>query len=375
MNSKKLISESYYPSYMTMSRDEAEEIFNSFINIFKSVWSSVKLLFATLKLNINVIAAVVAGNDNWLKNSYAEFEKERSDYANEMQKNLKYFYKAIGPENGDRTLEQSATRLFLMAANPLAYASYATSPLAQSTSTDEVNDGKMSDRLKRALVMFGLITNESINSHHVLVEAAQAPQVIPPEEVKKYQKIAKEYITQEKKKMDAVLLKMADNIFVLKKLAEAKSFDELKNAISDANKKGIKLVDNGLDNIENKLKTGVQNYEKTNQQEFKEKIMKIKKVYPDLAKMNDQEAMTTYIFGVIKSQIQQNLIKIYNSTVKNSKAIIVPNLTPAETKALSETPVGQEYLQMLDEFSKNIENGNKDIEKKKDDLTQSQVAL
>ena len=126
MNSKKLISEAYYPSYMTMSRDEAEEIFNSFINIFKSVWSSVKLLFATLKLNINVIAAVVAGNDNCLKNSYAEFEKERSDYANEMQKNLKYFYKAIGPENGDRTLEQSATRLFLMAANPLAYASYAT---------------------------------------------------------------------------------------------------------------------------------------------------------------------------------------------------------------------------------------------------------
>jgi hypothetical protein len=375
MKNKKLLTESYYPSYMTMTQEEASEIIESFINIFKSVWSSVKLLFNTLKLNINVVAASWAGNDTWLKNSYAEFEAERANYAKEMQGNLKYFYKAIG--NGkDNTLEQSATRLFLMAANPLAYASFASSPLAPSSSGDSSKKpSEMSDRLKRALVMFGIIQNESINSRDILFEAAKAPQVIPPAEVEKYQKIAKQYIEQEKKKMETVTNKMADDISTLKGLAEAKNFEELKNAIKDAQKKGIKLVDNGLDNVENKLKLGIQNYEKTNQQDFKDKVAQIKKEHPDLAKMNDQDAMTTYVFGVIKSQLQQNLIKLYNATVKNSKSIIVPNLSPAETKALSETPVGQEYLRMLQEFSDNIDNGNKSIKKKKEDLTQNPTAL
>lgn len=378
MKNKKLLTESYYPSYMTMTQEEAGEIIESFINIFKSVWSSVKLLFNTLKLNINVVAASWAGNDTWLKNSYAEFESERANYAKEMQGNLKYFYKAIG--NGEnRTLEQSATRLFLMAANPLAYASFASSPLAPQGGTHGSDSSKkqneMSDRLKRALVMFGIIQNESLNSRDILFEAAKAPQVIPPAEVEKYQKIAKQYIEQEKKKMETVTNKMADDISTLKGLAEAKNFEDLKKAIKDAQKKGIKLVDNGIDNVENKLKLGIQNYEKTNQQDFKDKVAQIKKEHPDLAKMNDQDAMITYVFGVIKSQIQQNLIKLYNSTVKNSKSMIIPNLSPAETKALSETSVGQEYLRMLQEFSNNIDNGNKSIKKKKEDLTQNPTAL
>ena len=52
---KKLLKESSYPSYMVFSIDEMEDIFKSFANIFKSVWSSIKLLSNTLLLNLKLI--------------------------------------------------------------------------------------------------------------------------------------------------------------------------------------------------------------------------------------------------------------------------------------------------------------------------------
>ena len=79
---------SRYPDYLRFSTEEMKKIFDMFWSVVKSVWQSIKLLTATLELNLKVVLGTWTGNRKMIDDAFGKFQEKRQDYDTKMRENL-----------------------------------------------------------------------------------------------------------------------------------------------------------------------------------------------------------------------------------------------------------------------------------------------
>ena len=364
----KLINESGYPSYMTITRQEMEPILDSFWNIFKSIKESVKLLWSTFKLNLNVLDATFRNNSVALQKSFDEFNKERADYNKEMKENLKYFAKAYGKAD---TLEGVGSRVLVAAFNPLMFFGFGRmSDIAAGDNKGETDvpkdpgDSKGSgaqkdakgknatDRVKNLLKFFGYSSlNEAAQKND-----QQAP-VVDQNVINKLNTLAQNYVANEKKNMEKVLGIAGGYISLIKKISDAKNFDELVASYSSAEASGIKISSAEIKKMSDSIKASIQKQSKDDPKKFAETIAKLRKERPELKNQDDVTAAMSVAFSVVKSDSQKRFTDLYNKSVANAQKTIDPNLDQESLKVLSASPKGKEYLNMIADFNNKLRSG------------------
>lgn len=365
----KLINESGYPSYMTITRQEMEPILDSFWNIFKSIKESVKLLWSTFKLNLNVLDATFRNNSVVLQKSFDQFKEERAEYNKEMKENLKYFAKAYGSAG---TLEGVGSRVLVAAFNPLMFFGFGRmsdiasgkgskgpdAPGASPGSSKNSDDQKKSkgknatDRVKNLLKFFGYSSlNEAAQKND-----QQAP-AVDQNAINKLNTLVQNYVANEKKNMEKVLGIAGGYISLIKKISDAKNFDELVASYSSAEVSGIKISSAEIKKMSDSIKVSIQKQSKDDPKKFAETIAKLRKERPELKSQDDVTAAMSVAFSVVKSDSQKRFTDLYNKSVANAQKTIDPNLDQESLKVLSASQKGKEYLNMIADFNNKLRSG------------------
>jgi len=369
-NDSKLLKESI-PSYMQVSPNDMKEIYGSFLNIFKTFWSSVKLLSSTLALNLKVIIYSAFNDQKWINGAFAKFATARATYDSEMVDNLEYFRKNYSDSRLD-TLGGFGPKVLAFAANPLLFFSNQKAGKAAKIKTKKEEEKppepaknkdntkenptiqKMSDRLKTAMAFFGFSS---------LSEAVQTP-VIQGEYNEKLEIMsqkAKSMLATETMHAQELLSKLSDRVFVIKKIVNAKDFDEMIEAAEAAEK--IKM-----DFSPQSFRTAYQNISDSLEKEKKDKPEQLKKAmedirlkFPDITEKDDIKAMTNFVFGIAKANIQAKATQSYNDLINKAKSAMFIPVDEETKEQLLTSDEGKKYLAMLDEFEKNLESGQKEM--------------
>ena len=126
---------------MQITQEEMETIYGSFFNIFKTMWSSIKLLSSTLALNLKVITYSAFRDKKRINDAFATFAVARAKYDNEMVKNLEYFRKSYSDSRLD-TLGGFGPKLLAFAANPLLFFANEKAGKAATVSIPDEDDNK-----------------------------------------------------------------------------------------------------------------------------------------------------------------------------------------------------------------------------------------
>jgi len=83
------------PASMRASPEMREKLVSSFGNIFKSIWSSTKLLGNNLMFNARMAVAAMDGDREKMKDAFKKFADAREEFAKESDENLRYFRDAF----------------------------------------------------------------------------------------------------------------------------------------------------------------------------------------------------------------------------------------------------------------------------------------
>lgn len=376
---RRLISEAIatIPSYMTLDDTQRGNLVGSFANIFKSVFSSLKLLGNTLILNLNVVQAAFTNDQAKIKSAFAKFKEKRADYDEEMRDNLKYFRKFY--EGEDEPLGGFGPRVLAFAVNPmLPFMVSGPSKPQKASDEGEGEDktkaktktkqttpaaGGYTPRVNNALTFFGY--NASNLSEQKVPATGAVPEVSPEvrAEVNKIQAIAKKFVDGEKANAQEILKQLGNKPAALKKIVESKNFDELESALKQAESAGLKLYTKNISSVKKSVYDDLQKKQKENPEEFSKAILKLKKEFPDLVAKDDVEFAATVAFGTVKSQIQQQLIALYNQFISSAfEAMKLPVDQQTRSK-LSQSRLGVEYLNTLDDFAMKIELGAQEVKR------------
>jgi len=377
-NNDKLLKEAY-PSYMLIGKEDMDDIFESFKNIFKTAWSSIKLLSSTLTLNLKVIKYTFRKDKEKIDAAFYEFAVKRAIYDDEMTNNLKFFNQNY---NDDKMLSGYGPGMLAFAANPLLFLSNRQANKRFNTSKNNNKDPrksdlekpdpekpkartqKISDRVKAAMVFFGFSIKESLS------EAAQMPQAQPAESVSalgqaeeqvKLENLAKEMLKTETEHAQSLLLTLAGRPAVMKRVVDAKNFDEMIVAAEAGEKIGMDLSSQAFRTAYNNIVATLNKEQKKDPKKFKKSIDDISAKYPDIIEKDDIKAMTAFMFGTAKASIQADLIKSYNMIAEGAKAAMQLPIKDDIEAALNKTDTGLKYLSMLSEFERNIESGQQEM--------------
>lgn len=375
-NNDKLLKEAY-PSYMLIGKEDMDDIFDSFKNIFKTAWSSIKLLSNTLALNLKVIKYTFRKDEANIKAAFNEFAVKRATYDKEMTKNLKFFSQNY---NDDKMLSGYGPGMLAFAANPLLFLSNRQAnkrfnpedekkeeeiPLPKPPEkTKAAGTQKISDRVKAAMVFFGFSINEGLS------EAAQMPQAQPTESVSapgqaeeqvKLANLAKEMLKTETEHAQSLLSTLAGRPAVIKQVVNAKNFDEMIVAAAAGEKIGMDLSSQAFRTAYNNIVATLNKEQKSDPNKFKKSIDGIRAKYPDIIEKDDIKAMTAFMFGTAKASIQADLIKSYNMIAEGAKAAMQLPIKDDIKAALNKTDTGMKYVSMLSEFERNIESGQQEM--------------
>lgn len=403
-NDDKLLKESI-PSYMRITQEEMETIYGSFFNIFKTMWSSIKLLSSTLALNLKVITYSAFKDKKRINAAFTTFAEARSKYDTEMVKNLEYFRKSYSDSRLD-TLGGFGPKVLAFAANPLLF--FANQKAGKAAAVEIPDDGdkkskeekagqkekvvstqKMSDRLRNAMIVFGfsvkegkllefvqnpaiVVKNDSLNKSKE-IQAAQDKerirlQLIAKEKQSKQDKeriklqlMAKDMLATETARANELLAMLDGRPAVIKKIVDAKNFDEMIIAAEAGQRIKMDFSPQAFRSAYDDIVTTLKKESEENSEKFKKTVQDIRKKYPDITEKDDVKAMTAYMFGVSKVSIQTNATKEYNSLAASAKSAMFIPVDEETKKQLSTSDDGKKYLAMLDEFEKNLESGQKEM--------------
>jgi hypothetical protein len=375
-NNDKLLKEAY-PSYMLIGKEDMDNIFDSFKNIFKTAWSSIKLLSNTLALNLKVIKYTFRKDEANIKAAFNEFAVKRVTYDKEITKNLKFFSQNY---NDDKMLSGYGPGMLAFAANPLLFLSNRQAnkrfnpedekkeeekPLPKPQEKPQAaGTQKISDRVKAAMVFFGFSIKEGLS------EAAQMPQAQPAESVSapgqaeeqvKLANLAKEMLKTETEHAQSLLSTLAGRPAVIKQVVNAKNFDEMIVAAAAGEKIGMDLSSQAFRTAYNNIVATLNKEQKSDPNKFKKSIDDIRAKYPDIIEKDDIKAMTAFMFGTAKASIQADLIKSYNMIAEGAKAAMQLPIKDDIKAALNKTDTGLKYVSMLSEFERNIESGQQEM--------------
>ena len=370
------------PSYMSLSSKEMNSLFDSFLNIFRTMGNSIQLLGSTLTLNFRVIQGALAGDANKVKKAFGDFNKSRREYDKKVRENLKYFYEFYNMSGVDG-LGGYGPRWLLFAANPLVWlGAKAVTPATEDSSTFDKDDDGVPDflepeekkkrygihpDLKRALEFFGYgvpkssSVNEALNSNVNLQVSSLA---VPPEAMKesdKIQAVAKSYVDNERKHAEEILKTLQGRVAFIKKFAESKNFEELQQVASSAPSVGIKWSGEGIDKSYKAIETELQKKQKEDPDGFKKIVEDVKKLVPELDVNDPTEAMKNLAFGMAKSEIQSSLTNSYNQIMNAANEAMGLPVDQQTAKKLEESEIGRQYLQVLRDFTTRLESGSREV--------------
>ena len=368
-NDSRLLKESI-PSYMQVSPADMKEIYESFLNIFKTFWSSVKLLSSTLALNLKVITYTLFNDQKWIDGAFAKVATARATYDSEMIDNLEYFRKNYSDSRLD-TLGGFGPKMLALAANPLLFFSNQRAgkaakikeketppdnkpPKNKKATEENQTIQKMSDRLKAAMAFFGFSS---------LSEAVQTP-VIQSEYNEKLEIMsqkAKSMLATETIHAQELLSKLSDRVFVIKKIVNAKDFDEMIEAAEAAEKIKIDFSPQSFRTAYQNISDSLKKEKKDKPEQLKKAMEDIRLKFPDITEKDDIKAMTNFVFGIAKANIQAKAAQSYNDLINKAKSAMFIPVDEETKEQLLTSDEGKKYLAMLDEFEKNLESGQKEM--------------
>jgi hypothetical protein len=385
-NDDKLLKESI-PSYMQITPDEMETIYGSFFNIFKTMWSSIKLLSSTLALNLKVITYSAFRDQKRIKAAFTTFAAARAKYDTEMIDNLEYFRKSYSDSRLD-TLGGFGPKVLAFAANPLLFfANQKAGAAAEVEIPDNDNKKqknkeekeeknvaptqKMSDRLRNAMIVFGFsvkegrllefVQNSAIVVKNDSLNKAKEIQTAQNKEKIKLQLIAKDMLTTETARANELLAMLDGRPAVIKKIVDAKNFDEMIAAAEAGQRIQMDFSPQAFRSSYDDIVSTLKKESEDNSEKLKKTVQDIRKKYPEITEKDDIKAMTAYMFGVSKASIQINATKEYNSLAASAKSAMFIPVDEETKKQLLTSDEGKKYLAMLDEFEKNLESGQKEM--------------
>ena len=370
-----LLLESTMPSYMTLSLDEMSSIFESFVNIFKTIWSSVKLLTNTLVLNMKVVAGSITNDREAIKEAFDDFEEDRREYDKEMTDNLKYFKKYYVESRFD-TLGGFGPKVLAFAANPLLFVSsevsaatvsrgtlYTGPEISGPSASTKVASGaaKITPRLKAALDFFEY--DASRLSEAAVPQLKLSNQAI--EEMRELQSVARNFIDDERLRANEMLKMLSGRMSSIKKVVESKTFDELLEAIKEAERNGIKMFGSDVKSSRDKIQAEFERQIKQDPEKFKEAVKLMRQKAPEITDKDDLEVALKFVFGVTKSSVQRQLMDSYDKFLQDAKASMKLPIDASTQDQLRGSELGKEYLTMLKNFESDLETGKKQAEQVK----------
>jgi hypothetical protein len=405
---------------MKLSSEDVDVIVGSIGNFFKSLVSSFKLLGHTLVLNLNVIQASFSNDRKKIGEAFENFAVGRRKYDEETKENLTHFRKFYEME-GIEGLGGFGPKFLTFAANPLLFASTHRSaklsspdgekyippeisgyqsklrrsadaeadgpesidtgkPSTRKPSTRDEKSFPITPRVQRALDFFGYRYSSSLSEQKaaagVIDQPAPAPtkkaQVVPPEvqrEIGKMQSIAQKYVEDEQKRAGEILQIVSGRVAIVKKVIEAKNFDELLDAMSGASSAGLKLYDSNIKSVRQKITSDLQKQQKEDPVKFKAAVAELRKQAPDVAESDDLKAAETIMLGASKSQIQGKLINSYDSIFNDASKVMGLPISPQDRAGLEKTEIGKRYLAVLDDFDRKLQTGQATLQGAKSKIT------
>jgi len=116
------------------------------------------------------------------------------------------------------------------------------------------------------------------------------------------------------------------------------------------------------------FRTAYQNISDSLEKEKKDKPEQLKKAmedirlkFPDITEKDDIKAMTNFVFGIAKANIQAKATQSYNDLINKAKSAMFIPVDEETKEQLLTSDEGKKYLAMLDEFEKNLESGQKEM--------------
>lgn len=396
----RLLSEvSYYPDYMRFTSDEMSELFDMFWNVIKSVWQSIKLLTATLELNLRVVFGTWTNNRKMIDNAFDQFQAKREKYDVETAKNLKYFkeyYTDAGP--GPKFLAFVANPLLFVGAKISSatigraegeYKPYDVDRPIRSTfgitpseagATDSSDSSRrtssrkrtttpaaprISPRLKRALDFFEY--NASLSESATVLVPNQLPKAMQ-DEMLKLQSVAKSYVESERENANEILKKIAGISSSVKKLTDAKDFDEIVGALRDAESAGLKVSVNEIVRASKNIRSEFEKQQKEDPDGFMKSVELMRKKSTDIKDEDPIEAAMKFVFGISKSKVQQQLIDTQEQIMNDAKATMNLPIDQATKSKLEQSDTGREYLKIVDNFEEALQTGERSVQQLKSNL-------
>lgn len=390
-DNKRLLKESSYPSYMVFSISEMEEIFESFANIFKSVWSSIKLLSNTLLLNLKLITYNVTLDKKKIAAAKEDFATSRATYDAETKKNLKYFRKYYSDSNVE-TLWGTGPGILAFIANPFLFIATNSVDNSYFPSESEQEEARLaaiakaeddekktkrpldptstkpvfSEKLKYAMQVFGFrlnLSEQTAIDNNNLLEQAQANQ--HPEaaikEAARLKEIARRYVDTETIHAKNLSLQISGRAAVIKKIVDASNFDEMIAAAAEGEKIKMGLSSSAFKASAKNINESLEKQLKEDPKAFKQSIADMRQRTPEITEKDDVKAMSQFLFGVSKSRIQKQATSSYEGLVLSAKNAMQLPLDAKVVKQLEKDNLGKQYLTMLENFEKSLETGQKEM--------------
>ncbi|NDD92676.1 hypothetical protein EBZ37_11375, partial [bacterium] len=233
--------------------------------------------------------------------------------------------------------------------------STAAAPAAATATT--VTRIAASDRVKRALKFFEYDAS--------LSEAVEPAFKLPPgvsEEIKKLNTIARDFVSSEKQRGDEFLSKISDVVNSLREITNAKTFDELIASLKAAEARGIKLTVSEVQTASKKIRDELEKQRKEDPEKFKQAVMTMRQKSPDIKEADDVDAAMLFMFGVTKSNVQQQLIKMQESLLGRVRSVMNLPIDEEVRKELQQSGIGEEYLRFIDGFERTLTTGEKETE-------------
>jgi hypothetical protein len=365
------------PASMQLSKDQQDRLFDSFGNIFKSIWSSAKLLGNNLMFNARMAVAAMDGDREKMNQAFKQFAKDRNQFAKESDKNLKYyrqaFYETTTDDDGNTTQKMKlGPALLIGIGNPLLLPVMAYQPgrgfdgkidapldVDSKKKSDVKTTSVASDRLKRALDFFEFGKGSNLDEQRA--PAVQAPPAVQQEKVK-LQQIAQSYLEGERARGDQLLNMILGRVAFFKKIVESKSAEEFEAAISSAQALGIKMSNKDILSAKSKIEQESKKMMEEKPAEFAAFIQKARAQFPDIDKKDDMKAVSELSFRMMKSNVQQELSKSFEAMIQSAKQAMFLPLDEDVKTQLSTFPLGQQYLSYLTSFEQQLETGEKQIQ-------------
>lgn len=368
------------PSYMQWTTKEVGEIFSSFANIFKSVWSSVKLLKDTLVLNARVIGASISQDRNKIAAAYEKFGEARKKYDEETEKHLEYFRKAYSDPTIDNVWGVGP-KVLAFASNPLLFLAFEKANKTGGGSeklpgkrTDEPLDsgedsgsggsrGKVSPQLDYALKFFGYRASEPLSEavapEQVAAPASQQQPAFTPEQMERAEalkKIAEKRIPFEIENIRKVSEILKNKVATIKMVVDAKDFDSLDASLAALSASGVKTLSSGVATARKKIEDDLVKQQKEDPEKFAAEAEKMRKKTPDLAGEDDTQVMIKAAFGAAKSQIQNQLTASYQQIVDDSNRALQLPIDDKTREMLQKSQLGKQYLAAIDGFQRQVQS-------------------